>query len=305
MIRSPFVNFGFYGTLFVMGLGAFALLPGDETARPAVERIATVEPDSGRPSYIVDGAPAPIPRPARVATIDTVETASVATTTPAPAEQPMPAPLGSEPKPVETASLTVTTPPPADSSEFPMDVAAPETEAVLPPNARRLNVTSAVNMRAGPSTSTSTIKVLPEGEPVAVLGRNRGWVNVMLPDGQSGWVYERYLSDGSRPVVEQRDEERTASVEPRRERVVDEDEEESRFAVRRQARAVEDDEDDRRGYFVRRTVELRDRPSRSGMPLFRIRRGEPVEIAEQRGSWVRIRVDGGISGWVQTRYIAD
>ncbi len=299
MVRSPFINFGFYGSLFIMGLGAFALLPGDETARPAVERIATVDPDPARPSYIVDGAPAPLARPATVATVDTVETASVATTTPAPAEQPMPAPLTSEPEPVETASLTVTALP-ADSNAFPMDVAAPETEAVLPPNARRLSVTSAVNMRAGPSTSTSTIKVLPEGEPVAVLGRNRGWVNVMLPDGQSGWVYERYLSDGSRPAAE-RDEERTASVDPRRERVVDE--EESRFAVRRQARAVEDDDD--RGYFVRRTVELRDRPSRSGVPLFRIRRGEPVEIAEQRGNWVRIRVDGGISGWVQARNIAD
>jgi SH3-like domain-containing protein len=264
MIPNSFRGLGFYLAIGVMGLGAFALLPGDDTARPAVERIATVEP--ARPSYIVEVAPAP----------DRIETATVSSTSPAPAEQEMPAPL--TPDPVTTASLTVTAPPPG-SDEFPMDVIEPQTEAaVVPPNAERLSVSSAVNMRVGPSTSTSTIQVLPAGEPVAVLGRNRGWVNVALADGQSGWVYERYLSDGSRRVVEQ-----TASIE--------------------RERAVEDDDDD--GYFVRRTVELRDRPSRSGTPLFRIRRGEPVEIAEVRGNWVRIRVDGGISGWVQARFIGD
>ena len=270
MIPNPFRGLGFYLAIGVMGLGAFALLPGDDTARPAVERIATVEP--ARPSYIVEVAPAP----------DRIETATVSSTSPAPAEQAMPAPL--TPEPVTTASLTVTTPAPG-SDEFPMDVVEPLTEAaVVPPNAERLSVSSAVNMRVGPSTSTSTIQVLPAGEPVAVLGRNRGWVNVALANGQSGWVYERYLSDGSRRAAPD-EVEQTASIdrERRRERVVDDDD----------------------GYYVRRTVELRDRPSRSGTPLFRIRRGEPVEIAEQRGNWVRIRVDGGISGWVQARYIGD
>jgi SH3-like domain-containing protein len=277
MILNPFRGLGFYAAIAVMGLGAFALLPGDDSARPAVDRIATVEPDPARPSYIVKVTPAPIE-------IDTVETASVAQPSPAPTGQEMPAPLTAELEPVTTASLTINTPP-AGSDEFPMEAVEPQTEAaVVPPDAERLSVSSAVNMRAGPSTSTSTIMVLRAGEPVAVIGRNRGWVNVALADGQSGWVYERYLSDGSRRA-EPDDMEQTASVD----------------RERRRERVVEDDD----GYVIRRTVELRDRPSRSGTPLFRIRRGEPVEIAEVRGNWVRIRVDGGISGWVQARYIGD
>jgi uncharacterized protein YraI len=164
---------------------------------------------------------------------------------------------------------------------------------VVPAGAERLTVRSAVNMRAGPSTSTSTIMVLPPGEPVAVLGRNKGWINVALPDGQTGWVYQRYLSNGAgveaeparkpkaEPVIR---ETRTASVERRRER----------------RRLVEDDD---YGFSVRRGVALRDRPSSNGAALFRVEEGESIEIAERRGNWVRIRVDGGVSGWVQSRYI--
>jgi SH3-like domain-containing protein len=287
MVPYRFRNIGFYSVLGAMGLGALVLLPGDETARPEIDRIATVGPE--RPSYLVE-----VPQ-----TVDAVATASVAPVAAVPAEQEMPAPLTAEPEPVTTATLTVTTPP-AGSDEFPMDVAPadePATDAAaVPAGAERLTVRSAVNMRVGPSTSTSTIMVLPAGEPVAVLGRNRGWINVALADGQTGWVYQRYLSGGAEPeaeparkaraepVIER--ETRTASVERRRER-------------RRIVEVVDD------GYSLRRGVALRDRPSRDGAPLFRVEQGEPIEIAERRGNWVRIRVDGGVSGWVRVRDIAN
>jgi SH3-like domain-containing protein len=258
-----FRHLGFYGLLGVMGLAALALLPGDETARPAAERIATVEPT--RPSYLVE-----VPQ-----TVDTMQTGSVSATAAVPAEQQMPAPITAEPDPVATATLTVSTPP-AGSDEFPMDVIPTEStlEApVLPAGAERLTVRSAVNMRVGPSTSTSTIMVLRAGEPVAVLDRSGGWVNVALADGQSGWVYERYLSGGGDT------EEQTASIDRRR--------------------AVDDDD----GHRLRRGVALRDRPSIDGAPLFRVEAGEDIEIAERRRGWVRIRVGGGVSGWVPSRYV--
>jgi SH3-like domain-containing protein len=273
MLPYRFRNLGFYGLLGVMGLGALALLPGDETARPAADRIATVEPE--RPSYIVE-----VPR----AAVDDIQTASVAPVTAAPVQQEMPAPITPAPEEIATATLTVDTPP-AGSDEFPMDVSVPQEEPGFAAGGARLTVTSAVNMRVGPSTSTSTIMVLPPGEPVAVLNRSGGWINVALADGQSGWVYERYLSGGSGGAeAEPAAAERTASVERRRERV------------------VEDDDD---GYRLRRSVALRDRPSRDGAPLFRVEEGEDIEIAERRGNWVRIRVGGGVSGWVQSRYIGN
>jgi uncharacterized protein YraI len=284
MIPYRFRNIGFYSVLGAMGLGALVLLPGDETARPEIDRIATVEP--ARPSYLVQ-----VPQ-----TVDTIETASIGPTAVAPAKQSMPAPLTAEPEPVTTATLTVTSPPPG-SDEFPMDVAPADEaiveEPVVPAGAERLTVRTAVNLRAGPSTSTSTIMVLPAGKPVAVLGRNKGWINVALPDGQTGWVYQRYLSNGTtveaeparkakaEPVIR---ETRTASVERRRER----------------RRALDDGD---YGYSLRRGVALRDRPSSNGAPLFRLEQGDSIEIAERRGDWVRVRVSGGVSGWIQSRYI--
>jgi Bacterial SH3 domain len=51
-----------------------------------------------------------------------------------------------------------------------------------------------VNLRDGPSSSSTVIGVVPEGTKLKVLGRKRRWVQVTNPDtAATGWIYGRYV----------------------------------------------------------------------------------------------------------------
>ncbi|QUS36539.1 SH3 domain-containing protein [Falsirhodobacter algicola] len=54
---------------------------------------------------------------------------------------------------------------------------------------------TALNLRAGPSTSDAALDRLREGEEVSVLQTEGGWTQVRLEGGGGeGWVATRYLS---------------------------------------------------------------------------------------------------------------
>jgi len=53
---------------------------------------------------------------------------------------------------------------------------------------------SAVTLRAGPSSSTRKLVMLPPGEVVRIGQASGGWVQVVLTDGSTGWVYSSFLS---------------------------------------------------------------------------------------------------------------
>lgn len=52
---------------------------------------------------------------------------------------------------------------------------------------------SGVTVRSGPSTSNKRLFALASGEKVTVVGRTRGWLQVIDGRGRSGWAYSRYL----------------------------------------------------------------------------------------------------------------
>jgi len=57
-----------------------------------------------------------------------------------------------------------------------------------------VEVTDAVNMRSGGSSSDPVIKVQIEGKRLRVASRDGGWVEVVEPETEViGWVYERYV----------------------------------------------------------------------------------------------------------------
>jgi uncharacterized protein YraI len=97
------------------------------------------------------------------------------------------------------------TPSPAFS---PTPEASPTPAALL----GEIDASAAVNVRAEPSTSGAVITRLNPGTEVAVLGRsaNGDWVQVQLPDGQTGWISADFVNvranetgavPGSREVV--------------------------------------------------------------------------------------------------------
>ena len=264
MIPFRVRNLKFYVLLGVMGVGAIALLPGDKDAQPT-QRVASVEPQ--RPSYLATDVPP--------ATIDNIETASIAPFAAKPAEQEMPALItptpGSEssimPLPATGTSTTVAS---TGATAFPMDV-TPSDPTVTPTfdaNAKVTSVSSAVNLRAGPSSSTQTLLVLRPGDQINVIESSNGWVNVALADGQVGWVSAKYVNG---------------------------------FGGEAKAREGRQDDIGKRSFRVDGRVAVRASPSRSSERLFVIDSNDSIRIVERRGKWARVIVDGGVSGWVPIR----
>jgi tetratricopeptide (TPR) repeat protein len=97
-----------------------------------------------------------------------------------------------------TGAPAATPAPPAPAvAEEPAAGPAPVAEAPAAGEAagdgRRMTATQAVNMRTGPGNSFERIATLPAGTAGAVLGEERGWFQLRLADGRTGWVYEKFL----------------------------------------------------------------------------------------------------------------
>jgi uncharacterized protein YgiM (DUF1202 family) len=61
------------------------------------------------------------------------------------------------------------------------------------PVERMIVTSSALNLRAAPSTDARVLGKLREGQAVEVGGRDGGWVEVATADGATGWAYSDYL----------------------------------------------------------------------------------------------------------------
>ncbi len=65
-----------------------------------------------------------------------------------------------------------------------------------------VEVTSAVNMRGGPSSASPVIKSQHAGARLRVLGRQGVWVHVAEPEtGRTGWVFRRYVTAAPAPAL--------------------------------------------------------------------------------------------------------
>ena len=81
-------------------------------------------------------------------------------------------------------------------------------DAVIPGAPTAIVVTGNLNMRTGPSASTTAITSVPYGTTFTLLGRNGDgtWVKVRTNSGQEGWVNASYLTTSvpvsSLPIVD-------------------------------------------------------------------------------------------------------
>jgi len=63
------------------------------------------------------------------------------------------------------------------------------------PEAEKWYVTAgALNVRAGPSSSTEQLAALPMGTAVEISDTQGKWVEVTTGDGRTGWAFAKYLS---------------------------------------------------------------------------------------------------------------
>lgn len=135
----------------------------------------------------------------------------------------------------------------------------------------------AVNLRVGPSKATASLAVLQPGEPVQVLEKSEGWTYVATLSGDTGWVSSGFLGRDA-PA---------AAVAPKREE--------------RAAKASDVGSPNGKSIRAGGPVTVRSGPSSMSERLFVIEPGEPIRIAETRGSWARVVLSNGISGWIRIR----
>lgn len=63
-----------------------------------------------------------------------------------------------------------------------------------------LTTVSAVNMRASPSATGETLKIMQAGAKLRVQGRDGNWVQVADPaTDEAGWIYGRFLKETEAP----------------------------------------------------------------------------------------------------------
>ena len=211
-----------------------------------------------------------------IATIDAMLGASELPAAPLP-ERKRRAVTTPEPDPDNFQTAALTTPETATT-----EVAAPP---AIDPNLRADAIgSSAVNLRAGPSTSTSTISVLRPGQTVHVGASDGGWVEITLDDGTSGWVYSRYLASVA------------ATLPPEPKPAADVEEKTTAKA------AIKGDTSGKlegRTARIQASLDARTIPSKSARTLFRTEPGERVKIVGVRGKWLQIVTADGSSGWIQ------
>jgi len=94
--------------------------------------------------------------------------------------------------PVQIVALQLPEPPPPPMTG-PVAAVAPAVSAVAH---APTHIVAAVelNVRAEPSKSGAPLSTLPRGAEVIVDAGGTGWARIVLPDGSTGWVSERFLT---------------------------------------------------------------------------------------------------------------
>jgi hypothetical protein len=157
---------------------AISLVTADNTVFADTETVLTVAPAPDEPQVQSPIAPPAVPNAELQQTSMTAE----------PNEDDGAAGAGDVPSSEQTSG--VSTAAPAPEAPAPTGADANPTEFVRP--------SAYVNLRAGPSSSSSVIGVIAKGTKLAVLDRKRGWVQVTDPaTSKEGWIYSGYVGGGS------------------------------------------------------------------------------------------------------------
>ena len=241
-------------------LGAMLLIPGGEQVAVADAPLATSAPSQET-----------------IAAIDAMLGANQPQPEPPSGIRPGPASPVDGPDPnLQTAALTA--PPTTDLEGAPL----------VDPSLRPDSIGStAVNLRAGPSTATATVTVLQPGQPVQTGESDGGWIEVTLPNGTTGWVYARYLASVATVASAETPPAATTTTAPAK-----------------PGKAVVSGKG-ANGNIEGRTARIdaaliaRARPNSGAARVFRTEPGERVKILDVRGNWLRIVTTDGNSGWIE------
>jgi uncharacterized protein YraI len=155
-----------------------------------------------------------------------------------------------------------------DAAALP-SLAAPMTPDPMSFQSARIGA-SAVNVRSGPSKSSTKLGVLAAGSDVRVRAREAGWVNVEYAGGD-GWIHSDYLAANAPMSITVRGGQEAATT--RSKGVVE-------IGSRMTGRAA---------------------PDGASSAVVRLSPGERVKVLERRGKWLRIHTASGETAWIRAK----
>ena len=254
MIRHRGRYLAIAGAALVAGLVAIVLIPGAELT------IAVADQPQATFASVAS------PNPDLLRSLDAAVAPPMAIATPKVENEPEPASAAS----VQLASLTTAA-----------AIATPAVDPAGDDNLRADSIgSSAVNLRAGPSSSSQQLSVLQPGEAVQTGESVGGWIKVTRSDGSSGFISANYLSSNAAAQAA-----KVAAARPV-----------APSQTRATIKGDDGDLEDRTARIASRLTAY-SRPGDSAEPIMTFSPGTRVRIAEVRGNWRRVETaDGGAAG---------
>lgn len=146
-----------------------------------------------------------------------------------------------------------------------------------------------VSFRSGPSTSRTEIKRLTQGTPFEIIGKRKGWYNVRIQSGRSGWLYSRYVTPGIAYVQPVKP---ATPVVPKPEIAISEVDNGTKLRIFGLAKAGFD------------FVALRKGPGSNYLEVARLREGTNLVVTGKYQDWYRVKPAPSVEGWVKVTYLA-
>jgi SH3-like domain-containing protein len=149
---------------------------------------------------------------------------------------------------------------------------------------------SAINVRAGPSSSAERLFVLEAGADISVSERSGGgWVLLADDQGREGWADSSNLANVDLTVLPVRAQATATAEAPQEEPAATTMATTAGSETRTVAGAG---------------VNVRSSPSKDGEKLFALAGGKQVTVTENQHGWLRILDAEGRSGWVYSSFLS-
>jgi N-acetylmuramoyl-L-alanine amidase len=153
---------------------------------------------------------------------------------------------------------------------------APPAQNQTPTNTSKVKeatiTASTVNVRSGPGTSYGIVSKVYKGGKYDVTQTSGQWLKITLPNGQSGWIAGWLASVSEVPL----------KTEPAKPAPPAQNQPSGNLMA-----VVNGD-----------NVNVRGGPGTSHGVLSQVSRGQRLGVLERTGDWYKVRLDGGVIGWV-------
>ena len=134
----------------------------------------------------------------------------------------------------------------------------------------KVKVNGSLNVRSGPGTGNSVIGSLHNGDIVERIGISGSWIKIKMSGGKTGWVSSDYLvSPGTSGSTNSKPSEGGVKLKVK----------------------------------VNGSLNVRSGPGTGNSVIGSLHNGDIVERIGISGSWIKIKMSGGKTGWVNSRYI--